>query len=178
MFFSNKRKMINDKIYYIIPEKVISDTTTVLCDYASIEPSNEGLVYWGGLLSNDKITITAVIAPKTESNWGRISTSHRSNFEFVKILNKKEIVQIAQVHSHPEEWVEHSPGDNKWAAFKSEGLVSIVVPNYCKNGMLPLTKCGVHRYMSEKFIRLHDDYVKTHFEIRKNLKSDFLDLRK
>ena len=172
-----KKKSPTDKIIYIIPEKAIEYTEKVLCEYGNMSDPNEGLVYWGGHVDKTTITISAVIAPKVESAPGRVSTSHRSNFDFVTTLNEKKIIQIAQVHSHPGDWVDHSEGDSKWAAFKSEGLISIVVPNYCKHGMLPLIKCGIHRFRKEKFTRLLDRDIKTHFRIDKR-DSDFIDLRR
>lgn len=90
---------------------------------------------------------------------------------------KNKAIEIAQVHSHPSDWVDHSEGDDLWASFKIEGLVSIVVPNYCKDGMLPLTNCGVHRYINGNFIRLSKKYITSHFRLV-NEKSDFVDLRK
>ncbi|WP_100183269.1 hypothetical protein [Candidatus Nitrosotenuis aquarius] len=173
-----ERKVERDSMSYCISAGVIRDTEKVLDDYAKMAPSNEGLVYWGGNIVGNEISITAIIAPDTESDFGRVTTSHRSNFEFVKTLNNNKIIQIAQVHSHPSSWVSHSPGDNKWAAFKSEGLISIVVPNYGIDGMLPLVNCGVHRFTKGSFHRLSTAYVKTHFIIENQSYSNFIDLRK
>ena len=173
-----KKITIQDKLQYLIPSKVINDTEKVLTDYAKLVPSNEGFVYWAGKKNGKVISVSAVIAPKTESNYGRVSTSHSSNFEFVKELNKRKLVEIGQVHTHPDNMVDHSLGDDKWAPFKIEGLVSIVVPNYCLRGMMPLHECGVHRYQAGRFIRLSDNYLKKQFKIQKNGISDFVDLRK
>ena len=172
-----KKRDIYDKTTYIISEQVIKYTEQVLLEYASMKPSNEGLVYWGGCVDKNTITISTVIAPKTESSSGRVSTSYKSNFDFVIALNEREIIEIAQVHSHPGSWVDHSDGDSEWAPFKSEGLISIVVPNYGSKGMLPLTRCGVHRYSNEKFIRLSNHYIENHFKIKK-LDSEFIELRR
>jgi hypothetical protein len=155
-----------DKLLYAIPQQVIRDTERVLMDYANIVPSNEGFVYWGGTKRKEAITVRAVIAPQTESDYGRVTISHRSNFDLVGTLNQHNHIQIAQVHSHPTNWVEHSYGDNEMAAFKIEGLLSIVVPEYGKRGMLPLTKCGFHRYVKWNFRRLPEQYVCNHFIIR------------
>lgn len=167
-----------DNMKYVIPFKSIYYTEKVLREYAGIEPANEGLAYWGGIESGNVITIQAVIAPQTESDIGRVSTSHRSNFDFVRTLSRHNLVQVAQVHSHPSDWVEHSIGDEKLAAFKIEGLLSIVVPEYCHKGMLPLLICGIHRYTKGNFLRLSKKYVDSHFVIKNELNSYFQDLRK
>ena len=173
-----KERKSKDKKRYVISSKVIKDTERVLQDYANKNPSNEGLVYWAGIVSNNTINITTVIAPNTESDFGRVSTSHKDNFHVVNELSKLKLVEVAQVHSHPGYFVQHSDGDDKWAAFKFEGLLSLVVPNYCKEGMLPLEKCGIHRYENGKFSRLSKEYVKKHFRLIDDNNSKFVELRK
>ena len=160
---------LNDDITYHIPLKSIEYTDQILKEYADLIPSNEGLVYWAGNFENNHYTVKAVIAPKTDSDYGRVSTSHKSNLNFVLTLNDLEVIQIAQVHSHPCSWVDHSYGDDDYAAFKIEGLVSVVVPEYCNHGLTPLTRCGIHRYIDKDFHRLSDKYVRRHFLIDSQL---------
>lgn len=163
-----------DKKKYTISAQVIHDTETVLKQYRR----KEGLVYWGGTREGLKININALIAPKTTSSWGNVSVSHKSNFNFVGALSKYNLIQVAQVHSHPTQWVGHSQGDDEMAAFKANGLLSIVVPEYCKNGMLPLTICGIHRFSDGKFKQLSAKYIQKHFQLTDNLKPIFEDQRK
>jgi len=177
-FVRKSQRSSKDKITYIIPRSVICDTERVLSEYAKIKPSNEGFVYWGGIIDGTIISISLVIAPETESSYGRVSTSNRSNFDVVKTLSANKVIEIAQVHSHPSDLVDHSEGDDEWASFKIEGLVSIVVPQYCKKGMLPLTDCGIHIYTNGDFIRLSKKYVTEHFKIINDSKSGFIDLRR
>jgi hypothetical protein len=177
-FFSRKPCTPKDKLIYTIPSQAIRDTERILTEYAEIEPSNEGLVYWGGTKIKDRVLVRAVIAPKTKSNSGRVFVSHRSNFDFIGALAKLNLLQVAQVHSHPTRWVGHSYGDDQMAAFKTEGLLSIVVPIYCKKGMLPLTKCGIHRFIKGEFKRFSKKYVKNHFQRTDMVKSVLEDFRK
>lgn len=167
----------DDSLLHTIPLTAIQDTERVLNEYGLIDPSNEGMVYWAGIRQNDDIIVRMVIAPDTESTFGRVSTSGRSNFDVIEILNENNLVEVAQVHTHPSGWVDHSPGDDLWAAFKIEGLLSIVVPDYNKGGMLPLSTCGVHRYTEGRFIRLSDGYVNDRFRISEDTVSILEDLR-
>ena len=169
-----KRK---NHIVYKIPESVIDDTVKVLQDYASLGLSHEGLVYWCGVIHDKQIYISAVFAPKADSTEGSVSTSHASNFVFVKELCARDLVQIAQVHSHPSTSVGHSEGDDILTSFKAEGLVSIVVPNYGKYGMLPLHKCGIHLYRNDSFHRFSNKQIRKQFKIVKT-SSKFVDMRK
>ena len=178
MFTLKKQISPIDNFSYIIPQNVIADTEKILCDYAQCEPSNEGLVYWAGVRENNRITILSVIAPHTVSTWGSVSTSNRANFDVVKNLSDKNQIHLGQVHSHPGDWVDHSDGDDADASFKIAGMLSIVVPNYCKQGFSPITNCGIHRYDDGYFSRLSESYISQHFVISNSLKSDFLDLRK
>ena len=173
----HKLHLPKDNLSYLIPPEAISHTERIFREYGKRMPPHEGLVYWGGRREGDRIIVFILIAPKTVSNYGRVSTSPRSNFDVVRFLNKHNGVQVAQVHSHPGSWVDHSPGDDDWAAFKVNGLLSIVVPRYCCKGMMPLSICGIHRYTNGKFIRLSPDYVKGHFRIENSEGLVFEDLR-
>ncbi|MCH8902486.1 MAG: Mov34/MPN/PAD-1 family protein [Bacteroidetes bacterium] len=166
-----------DSVFYQISESVVSHTNLILKDYGRKVPPNEGLVYWAGTRKNNLIKISTVIAPTTESFPGRVSTTHTSNAKMIKILSFEGLVQIGQVHSHPSDWVDHSTGDNEWAPFKVLGLLSIVVPEYCQNGLTPLTMCGVHRFDKHGFIRLSNKYIEERFIITHDIKGNLFDLR-
>ena len=113
----------------------------------------------------DTVRVLTVIAPQATSAPRRVVATNTANARVVKELVDHRFVHLAQVHSHPGAWVDHSDGDDEWAAFKHHGLLSLVVPNYCRRGMLPLAKCGVHRYQDGEFKRLSDKYVESHFEL-------------
>ena len=166
-----------DNLSYVVPSEAVSRTERILREYGKRIPPHEGLVYWGGRKEGDRVTVSILVAPKTASDYGRVSTSPRSNFDVVRLLNRYNGIQVAQVHSHPGNWVDHSPGDDDWAAFKVNGLLSIVIPRYCCKGMMPLTSCGVHRYANGEFIRLSPDYIKAHFMIENSEMLVFEDLR-
>jgi len=175
--FQVRRAMPKDELLYLIPSSAIAHTEKVLLDYANLHISNEGMVYWGGIREGNIVRVEAVIAPTTTSHPGSVTTSHRSNFDFVKALTDNNHTYIGQVHSHPGTWVDHSDGDSEWAAYKFEGLLSIVVPIYGRRGMLPLTKCGAHRFQSGTFVRLSSTYVANHFQVLDECNVHFVDLR-
>lgn len=166
-----------DSIIYEIPYKIIDITEKILRDYSKGIVSTEGLVYWAGDKAENNIIVTTVIAPKARAYFARIETNHRANLDFVRELNKHKIIQIAQIHSHPGNFIGHSEGDDLWCAFKSEGLISIVVANYCHNGMIPLYDCGVHRFSNEVFSRLSKKYIEKHFKLTNEENVNLIDLR-
>jgi len=176
--FSFKRRIKLDSCEYRIPQKAIIDSERILLDFPSGQEPEEKIVFWAGIRKGIYSTITLVIVPDAITSPGSIVVSHEANFSFVKTLSSRAVVQIAQVHTHPTSWVRHSPGDDKLAPFKVKGLLSIVVPSYCKKGMLPLRKCGVHRFDGKNFEHLPTRYVSEHFHILNGEQSELIDLRK
>ena len=148
----------------------------MLRDYGGMRSPHEGFVYWGGTKTKSKYNVEIVIAPRLDSKFAGVLISSRSNTAVVQTLSQHSMIEVAQVHSHPSDWVDHSYGDDLRAPFKVEGLISIVVPNYCKHGMLPLKLCGVHRFDNGGFVRLSGEYVRSHFRISR-ASSTFCDLR-
>lgn len=171
-----RRYTPKDKFQYLVSDKVINSTAKILAEYRDIDPAHEGLVYWAGKCSKNELFITAVIAPETISSEGSVTVPPKSNFYVVKEHSKCNSVLIAQVHSHPGSCVDHSLGDDEWASFKRDGLISVVVPRYAKHGVLPLYSCGIHRFQNGGFIRLSKRYIKRHFQIVKGVEA-LIDLR-
>lgn len=173
-FFNRQRVTPNDDFVYEICSEVVEKTTHVLKQYGQLP--HEGLVFWAGKIVANKVKITHVIAPETDSSANRVTVPHHSVYHVVRALFDNKVVHIGQVHSHPGKWVDHSYGDDEWAPFKREGLISLVVPNYCSEGMIPIKTSGVHRYEGKQFVRLSNKYIKSHFRIVDG-ESQFIELR-
>src|SRR5947209_311352 len=94
-----------DRIMYLVNSDVIQFTEQILREYGEIEPSNEGLVYWCGKKDGDRVCVCSAVAPRATSSPGKVSTSHESNAEFVRMLSSQKLIHIGQVHSHPDKWV-------------------------------------------------------------------------
>ena len=168
----------NDILKYIIPREALRKTEEVLNYYSRIDDGNESLVYWGGIKTKNEIIISLVMVPDLITEAQRVTITPTANIGFIQALSQHGCVHIAQVHSHPTEWIDHSYGDDQFASFKHNGLVSIVVPSYCNDGMLPLIKNGIHRYSGKSFIRLSNKYVNEHFLISDEFGMNFVDSRK
>ena len=80
-------------------------------------------------------------------------------------LSQHRLEFIAQVHSHPGTYADHSTGDSQGALMPFEGFVSVVVPNYGRSAIWPLCRCGVHRFEGGKFRRLSLDEVDQMFHV-------------
>jgi hypothetical protein len=168
-YFKRKRRAHpNDSKQYIITQEVIDFTVKVLAEYGAKKYPEEGLIYWAGKIHGSTFEIISAVAPKTTSTRYGFETSNASNARFVEFICDNDLQYIAQVHSHPGKWVDHSIVDDEQTAFRSEGLVSIVVPVFGSTGMIPLSICGFHRYTNGQFVRLANSYIKEHFEITSN----------
>lgn len=143
--------------------EAVFQTEMILSDYGDRRVPHEGFVYWAGTKSKSKCKISLVIAPHLNSRYSGVRIAALSNANAVRAMRSHSSVEIAQVHSHPFDLVGHSYGDDVYAPFKVNGLISIVVPRFGKEGMLPLEKCGIHRYSNGHFVRLDAKYIREHF---------------
>lgn len=159
-----------------IPSAAVTQTETILANYGNRRRPHEGFVFWAGTKSDSVYSVSLVIAPRLNSRYSGVRISPSSNAIAVKSMRDYNSVEIAQVHSHPLDFVGHSSGDDLYAPFKVDGLISIVVPRFCSEGMLPLEKCGVHMYSNGEFLRLDNEYIKKHFRLVTE-KSIFCDAR-
>jgi len=123
------------------------------------------LVYWAGRRTGQAAFVTTCVAPAARTTRGSFETSSESNANVVMFLAANDLELIAQVHSHPQVSVDHSPGDDERALMPFEGLVSIIVPHYARRGMTPLTICGVHIFENGAFRRLGDVDVESRLSI-------------
>lgn len=151
-----------DQVQYIVDKRVIRFTEKILRIYGQDE--SEGLVYWAGTREGDRLIIDTAFAPKVEATRYGFHTTHLTNGHYVETINEMDRVHIAQVHSHPGSWVDHSYTDDEETAFRKTGLVSVVVPRFGSKSMVPFKRCGIHRYDNDKFERLSDGYVSAHFK--------------
>lgn len=75
-------------------------------------------------------------------------------------LRTGHMTRVAQVHSHGNDWVEHSRTDDERAYSLRSGAISIVVP-FHGTGRPPLASCGVHLHTGTAWQRVRPDSVLT-----------------
>lgn len=134
-----------------VPQPVIDKTVTHLRSFRKGRRRHEGIVYWAGLDWGETAMVTTCIVPKAETSPGSYQTSVQGNAQVIAWINAHHLRLLGQVHSHPGDMVRHSIGDNEGAFMPVEGYWSIVVPRYARQGMIPLSLCGVHRYEQRQF---------------------------
>jgi hypothetical protein len=84
-----------------------------------------------------------VMVPKQVVGPGRFDIPHAATRAMGERLVEYQLVNVAQVHSHPDWCVEHSPWDDDHAYSRRDGALSIVWP--CYGTLLPaIEHWGVH----------------------------------
>ena len=93
---------------------------------------HEGIVFWLGRRTGERIDITEVYEPAHEAKADYFHIPPRSMQALQQELRTKRLMIAAQVHSHPMEAF-HSHADNTWAVIRHVGAVSIVLPYFAAN---------------------------------------------
>lgn len=132
----------------------------------------ERVIYWAGVKRPDVCTALTVIRPDARLTRGSFRTTAEANAEVIAFLSDRGLALVGQVHTHPADWVDHSGGDDEDVFMPTENYISIVVPSYCRGGMLPIERCGVHRYEGRTFRRMKGDELRTSVCVV-GLKQDF-----
>jgi hypothetical protein len=87
--------------------------------------------------------VSTVTLPDADSYRGHYEISADEMSRAGRHLRRFGLVRLAQVHSHPASWTDHSPEDDAAAFSQRDGAISVVVPDYA--GCVPgLADCGVH----------------------------------
>lgn len=136
-----------------ILDAVLANSEAVLRGSAWQAPT-ERIIYWAGVKLDAVWLVTTVIRPNAVLQRGAFRTSAADNAKVIAYLSQAGLSLAGQVHTHPGSFVDHSHGDERDAFMPVENSLSLVVPSYGRSGMLPLVKCGVHRYEGGSYRRL------------------------
>lgn len=66
-------------------------------------------------------------------------------------------VALAQVHSHPGKWVDHSPTDDASPIASDDGFLSIVWPHFCQGPLSLPAEWGIHEIQRGRWRRWSRD---------------------
>lgn len=137
-----------------VPEEVVVATWRGLRPMA--EAACEGVVLWAApkaQYDDHQQVATTVIVPRQRVGSGRYELPADAVREMGHALRCCGLVNIAQVHSHPDEWVGHSDWDDTHAFSLRDGALSIVWPAFGRD--LPRKDTwGVHECSGRTWRRL------------------------
>lgn len=146
-----------------LPLDVIKATAQLISNFGTPQEPHEGVAYWAGIPTEQAWVITTVLVPRAFTTPGSFNTSAVANAQVITKVNEFHLHLLAQIHGHPRDWVDHSTGDDRGAFMPYPGFYSVVVPFYGRQGLLPLSTCGIHRYESGCFRRLAMEEIERQF---------------
>lgn len=114
-------------------------------------------VRWSDMAGKEHGVITTVTIPNATLTGGNYQVSAENIARAGRHLPDFGLVRLIQVHTHGNEWVEHSLTDDQKAYTRRPGALSIVLPDHARNRPGPLDG-GVHLRDLSGWLRLsaHD----------------------
>jgi hypothetical protein len=110
------------------------------------DESAEGIVFWttaAPLYASPVQVVTCLLVPQQRVSAGRYELPADAVREMGRALRARGLVNVAQLHTHPTDWVDHSPWDDAHAFSLRDGALSIIWPRYGRD--LPAFETwGVH----------------------------------
>jgi hypothetical protein len=142
---------------------------SVLDLFAQHEPGLERVAYldgfridttgYPGVSSEDQVFVAAtVVIPDAILHPRNYSVPAEAMSEAGRHLRTEHMTRVAQVHSHGNDWIEHSFTDDDYAYSQSTGAVSVVVP-FHGTTRPDITECGVHTRTESGWRRVRPDSV-------------------
>src|SRR5207245_2264274 len=93
----------------------------------------EGAVFWAGpkhQQDSEQQIVTTVLVPRQRVGHGAFELTADGVRAMGRRLRDEGLVNLAQVHTHPTEGVEHSSWDDAHAFSQRDGVLSIVWPRF------------------------------------------------
>src|SRR5258708_36805904 len=93
----------------VLPRKLIVETHEYFLPYWSA--GVESACFWFGVDLNDQQIVTSLALPKLYQTPGIFSVDKNSMRRLSLSMAHQGLTNLAQIHTHPAEWVAHSPFD-------------------------------------------------------------------
>lgn len=137
---------------FAITDAVVDAVADLLPTYRGSDGDHEGIVFLLGRELPDLTLFVGAAAPEATHTAGSVEAAPAAVLAVVDRARSLGLGLLAQVHSHPAGWSEHSEGDDGMVLMPFEGMLSIVVPHYGRHGLLPLDSLGVHQWQSGTWV--------------------------
>ncbi len=128
----------------------------LLPTYRGRDGDHEGIVFLLGSRSGDDALVTTAVAPNAEHDRRRVLCTEQQMLEVIAEARKLGLALIAQLHSHPGDWTDHSKGDDELVFMPYEGMVSFVAPHYGMVGLEPVHSLGIHQFQGGRWVMVDE----------------------
>lgn len=142
-----------ERVLYV-PDSVLVATWLAFQEGARLRV--ESTVRWAGpapLSRAPHQVVTTVVNPVQRVSRGYFEVPHEGTRAMGEALVHHGLVNLAQVHTHPGRWVDHSEWDDDHAYSTREGALSLVWPCYGRE-LRPSEEWGVHERRGGAWVRL------------------------
>jgi proteasome lid subunit RPN8/RPN11 len=136
----------------LLTDAAVRGCEDLLPTYRGTDGDHEGIVFLCGRELGDIQLLTTAIAPRCDHGPRHVACDERQIEEVVAVAHAHRLGVLAQVHSHPGPFTEHSEGDDEMVLMPFERMVSIVVPHYAHHRLPPLENLGVHQYQDGRWV--------------------------
>jgi hypothetical protein len=134
----------------------------------------EQVAYLDGIALDDRLmVVTTLVFPNADLHPRHFTVAAAAMSEAGQHFRQFGLQRLAQVHTHPKDWVDHSDFDDSMAYSQHPGALSIVVPHHGKDHPA-LYACGIHLRTERDWVRLQGDQISDHIRVVPG----FLDFRK
>jgi len=108
-----------------------------------------GLFWYGNKSQAGAFEVVAIVVPKQRNYEGFYFIEGEAIEEMSDHTREFGWINLAQVHTHPSAWVDHSTYDDDHT--NSRNALSIVMPHYGRLATDLLKVIGVHEFLDEKW---------------------------
>lgn len=156
-----------------VPRQGIDAVFQVLRPYAR-RRVEAGMFFYGERYPNGDTLVRSVVVPRQENHWGNYYVSAQAMAEVALATNDTDWVNIAQLHTHPGTWVDHSPYDDRVA--NSIRAISVVIPRYGRDASSWPSALGVHEWQEGHWHRLDTATSASRIQVVDELGIQLIDL--
>jgi len=136
----------------VVVEAVVRRTRELLEQAGARNPPHEGLLWWLGRQVGADTLVAACHFPPCLSGPQFVETDEAAAGAASRAAHARRLGIVAQVHSHPGVDTRHSDGDDAMVFMPYEGMFSLVVGNYGRDGLLPDEGAGLHQFQDRHWV--------------------------
>lgn len=130
--------------------------------------------FWYGR-QDEASTVTTIVVPRQCQTWGNYHVAVDAMQRIHQMVAPRGLRNLAQIHTHPGKFVEHSIYDDQMA--NSRRALSLVVPSYGHWSSIWPSGIGVHEFQDEYWHLLTDHDASRRVVLTTSNEVDFLDCR-
>lgn len=140
--------------HIIVSESVVHQTLTALRGFSGPDGRHEGIVFWAGRREDNDHLVTSAVVPAALHGIGFVHVPAAAVGRAARQARASRLAILAQIHSHPGAWTDHSDGDDRMVLLPYENMFSIVVARYGDGGITAIEGAGIHQYQEGSWVKV------------------------